>query len=124
MKKTAWIILAFLGLCSVSSAQVCKISGENDNVEVMQAFFEDESTVVVVVSNDSKDISANVTVSVDIKGLNKGSGCCYELTNLTGKGRALPNQDTQIKIKLPSPYKQNQDKTRITVKNISGSKCL
>lgn len=124
MKKTAWIILAFLGLCSVSSAQVCKISGENDNVEVMSYFFEDETTVVVVVSNDSKDISANVTVSVDIKSLNKGINCCYDLSNLTGKGRALPNQDTQIKIKLPAPYKQNPDKSRIIVKDISGSKCL
>mgnify|MGYP002624338994 CR=1 FL=1 len=124
MKKIALILLAFLGFFSVSNAQVCKISGENDNVEVMNYYFEDETTVVVVVSNDSKDISANVTVEVSISKLKKGNAYgTYDLS-LAGKGRAMPNQDTQIKIKLPSPYRQDPAASSIKVTKISGSNCL
>lgn len=122
MKKTL-ILSAILALFTFSAnAQVCKISDENDNVEVMSANFIDDNTIVVVVSNDSKEISANVTVTVNVTNYNKSGSYHSGTLNLTGRALAKPNGPTEIRIKLPSGCSR-RDNSMIDVIGITGTKC-
>ncbi len=121
MKKAFLLITIIVGmLCSVS-AQVCRISNSNDNVEVTSYYFKDNNTIVVAVSNDSQDISANVTVNIKVHASYKSSST-YKDFDLSGKKLAKPNGETLIEIKLPSDYVQGPSST-IEVKGITGTKC-
>jgi hypothetical protein len=117
MKIKILLLLFLIGFFSSVSAQVCKISDSGDNVEVFGAYIENGNTVVVTVANDSKDISANVTVTVEVT---------YEVATLkeefTGKTMAKPNQETIIKISIPEK-KGTRRATSVKVKNITGAKC-
>ena len=66
MRSKLFLLLALVGFFSNVSAQVCKINESGDNVEVFSAIIESENTVAVTVGNDSQDISANVTVTVEV----------------------------------------------------------
>lgn len=117
MKKKILLLLSLIGLFSSLSAQVCKINDSGDNVEVFGAYIENGNTVSVTVGNDSKDISANVTVTVEVT---------YEVSSVkaefTGKKIAQPNQETIIKINIPEK-KGNRKATSVKVKEITGTKC-
>lgn len=121
MKKTLLIMFASICLSATANAQVCKISGSNDNVEVFGCRTDAENNqVFVIVSNDSNDISANVTVTVEVKGK---EGCSSCTTTVEGKGLAKPGQSTQIKIKVPGNFKLTEN-SRSKCIGISGSKCI
>lgn len=123
MKKLVSAIAIFFVFMWIdtASAQVCKINGTNDNVEIFDCYIDKANQqVIVIVSNDSQNISANVTVNVEIKGYSGCSGC---KESLIGKGLAKPNQSTEIKIKVPNTFKAD-DKTSTKCTGISGTKCL
>ena len=97
MKKVFCILIAFFCITVASQAQICKISGANDNVEVQDVTWQGYH-VYVTVGNDSQDISANVTIEVEVE---------YEYFNSPGtfkksfsaKKTVKPNGETEIKIK-------------------------
>lgn len=117
MKSKLFLLLVMAFFVSNVSAQVCKINESGDNVEVFGAYIENGNTVLVTVGNDSKDISANVTVTVEVT---------YEVSSVkaefTGKKIAQPNQETIIKINIPEK-KGNRKATSVKVKEITGTKC-
>ena len=119
MKKIAFLALMLLGLFGVCQAQVCKISESNDNVEIFSAVIEDGNTVIVTVSNDSKDISANVTVVVEVTYSNGGT------KQFSGKVKAEPNQESIIRIPIPE-FLNNRNNTpkKVVAKEITGTKCM
>ena len=118
MKKTLIILLTLICFGATAKAQVCKISGSNDNIEVFSCYTDVENNqVVVIVSNDSNDISANVTVTVEVK---MGS----VTKTVYGKARALPNQNTKIEIPMKSEGVKIGSGTTARCTDISGTKCL
>lgn len=120
MKIKLILILALVGFFSTVSAQVCKINESGDNVEVFSAIIEGENTVVVTVGNDSRDISANVTVTVEVT-YKKGNS--IHTYNYTGKKIAQPNQETIIKISIPAEDKNGYKPYSVKVTGITGNKC-
>ena len=121
MKKVVFVLFVLICFGATANAQVCKISGTNDNVEVFGCHTDAENNqVIVTVSNDSNDISDNVTVTVEVKGKADCGSCT---TTVEGKGLSKPGQTTQIKIKMPSSFKLTEN-SRSKCTGIRGSKCL
>ena len=124
MKKflfTLIISVAFFFNVNADEQKVCKISGSNDNVEVFSAEFanEEKTLVNVTVSNDSKDIHANVTVTVEVtykNGVKK---------TFVGKDLAKPQTTTQINVKI-DPYLNNTSNpaTSVECTQITGAECI
>ena len=118
MKKFLFaLIVSVTFFFNVNAQEVCKISGSNDNVEVFSTeFANDEKTLVkVTVSNDSKDINANVTVTIEVtyeNGFKK---------NFVGKGLSKPQQSTTILVKIDQYG--SKPKNVQTIK-ITGAKCI
>lgn len=121
MKQLLFTLLLLLSIAGSANAQVCKISNTNDNVEVFSAYLSSPNQVTVVVSNDSKDISANVTVKVKVTYGTPGYGPIEK--EFTGKGLAKPDSTTEIRINIPD---QENKKTAqsVQVTGISGTKCI
>lgn len=118
MKKIITSLLLLWAVVSFAdNVQVCRISGSGDNVEVFSAFIENGNTVKVTISNDSKDISANVTVTVKVT---------YEYAHITetysGQELATPNGSTVITIPI-SEKKNGKKATKVEVISITGTKC-
>lgn len=123
MKEKFLICAALFCCCVIAEAQVCKISNSNDNVEVFGASIIDGSSVEVTVGNDSQDISANVTVEVEVTYSYHGM---TKKRNYTGKVVANPNKETVIKIPILTAHPSDSDYKPSSVKvvGISGTKCL
>lgn len=122
MKKLFLLTFLMLGLYGITEAQVCKISGAGDNVEVFSARIENGNTVVVTVGNDSQNISANVTVTVEVTYKYSNGNSPVKLTK-EGKVIAKPNQESVITIRIPEQDKNGRIPTSVKVTNISGTKC-
>lgn len=120
MRSKLFLLLALVGFFSNVSAQVCKINESGDNVEVFSAIIESENTVAVTVGNDSQDISANVTVTVEVT-YKKGNA--KHTQSFTGKGIAKPNQETIIRISIPAEDKSGYKPYSVKVTGITGNKC-
>lgn len=119
MKKILFLFLTMCTLIVSANSQVCKISGENDNVEIFSCLLAENNTEVhVVVANDSQSISANVTVTVEVD-----YGGNIKKT-YTGRAIAKPNQETLIIIKGVSPKVSNRDVKSVQAISITGAKCL
>lgn len=124
MKKFLFILVAFLGISYAANAQVCKISGSNDNVEVFSCYPDvANNKIMVTVSNDSQDISANVTVEVKVTGYKDGTSNKSGSFTVTGKCLAKPNQTTSLEIRIPNGYKLT-DSSNVSCSKISGTKCI
>lgn len=124
MKTGFFLCFALLCICATTDAQVCKISNSNDNVEVFSAYVVDGSRVEVTVGNDSQNISANVTVEVEVT--YNGGGGNYRKMTYSGKEIAKPNGTTVIKIPISQTYKGESRYKAESVKvlGITGTKCL
>lgn len=119
MKKILFLFLTMCTLIVSANSQVCKISGENDNVEIFSCLLAENNTEVhVVVANDSQSISANVTVTVEVD-----YGGNIKKT-YTGRAIAKPNQETLIIIKGVNPKVSNRDAKSVQAISITGAKCL
>jgi len=115
-------LVALIGFEISANAQVCKISESNDNVEIISCNIIGNQ-VVVNVSNDSRDIGANVTVSVTVKYSNSnGTNCGTQEVPLTGKGLSLAGKSVEIKIDIPS--KSSYIPCAVSANSITGTKCL
>lgn len=111
-----WTVVGFAN--AQPQPQVCKISDSGDNIEVFSAVIEGKA-VKVTVSNDSKEISANVTVTVKVT----YSNSMRTERTMTFSGKELcPPQRTVITI--PIPEQQNGLKaTKVEVVSITVTKC-
>lgn len=119
MKKFLFSLIACVSFFFNANAQVCKISESNDNVEVFGALFNNEKTSVdITVSNDSKDISANVTVTIKVT--YKHADYTKEYTC---KGIAKPNGSTIISKEI-DPELKGWKPTSVEVISITGTKCI
>lgn len=121
MKQLLFMLMLLMGAVGSANAQVCKISNTNDNVEVFSASLTSPNQVTVVVSNDSKEISANVTVKVKVTYEVGSSAKEYDFT---GKGLARPNKSTAILISIPEKDTKNRVAKSVEAISISGTKCL
>lgn len=111
------IMMLLFGVAGMVKAQVCKLPNSKDNVEVFRTFLSSPTQVTVIVSNDSKDISANVTVEIEVTyGYNTKQ-------TFYGKELAKPNKKTTIYIDIPEKGSNNQVPTEVKAKSISGTKC-
>lgn len=124
MKKIFLILFTLICFGATAKAQnVCKISGSNDNVEIFSSYIdEDNNQIVVTVGNDSNDISANVTITIQVSARKKGNSGMEKLT-LSGKEIAKPNRTTTINIPLTGGYEFTSN-SKIIDRKISGTKCL
>ena len=111
------VVFCLLLIGGNANAQVCKISGSNDNIEVFDCQIND-NTVTVTLSNDSNDIKANVTVTVEVKYV---SGSRSQTKIFTGKALALPGASTKLDINIANNG-WNPQTAQVT--SISGTKCL
>lgn len=123
MKKIFLILIVLLGINITSNAQVCKISGENDSVEVFSAdIVENGTKVQVTVGNDSQNISASVTVNVTVTYKpDKGGGT--QTRSYSGKTIAKPNTESVIKIPIEASIGILKP-VSVEVDKISGTKCM
>lgn len=123
MRKFLLSFMFLLGITVISdsfgvaNAQVCKISETNDNVEVFSCFLDGEH-VSVTLSNDSENIKANVTVTVEVQ---YGNGTLTK--SFTGKIMAKPGGSTDLKIPIDPKFK-GYSPSSVKVTSISGTKCL
>ena len=121
MRKILMLFMLTFGVFGYSNAQICKISDNGDNVEVFSAFIKDGNTVIVTVGNDSKEMSANVTVKVEVTYDNNYN---HKVTrSFTGKCLAKPNQESVITISIPEVDESQRKPVSVKVTNISGTKC-
>ena len=115
-----------MGFSAGANAQVCMISGgedKNDNVEVLSADLNLNNGIVYVrVGNDSRLISANVTVEVEVS-YKKGSNT--KKKKFTGKGLASANEISTIRIPCFLAYPDDADYKAVSVEamKITGTKC-
>lgn len=123
MKQLLFILMLLFGAAGSTHAQVCKISNTNDNVEVFDARLKGPNQVKVVVSNDSQNISANVTVEVEVTYKRSSSGHTI-VKPFKGKGLAKPNASTEIVIDIPEKIDNDYTAVSVEPKDISGTKCL
>lgn len=121
MKQLLFIMMLLFCASGNINAQVCKISNTNDNVEVFSASLINSKQVKVVVSNDSQEISANVTVTVEVT---YTDGSYSKTKTFTGKGLARPNTSTEIVIDIPENIDYSKKPKSVQVTGISGTKCL
>ena len=106
---------------TVKAQTVCKISGSNDSVEIFSKYIDEANNqIVVVVGNDSNDISANVTITGRVENAIRDGRRGNQ--NFSGKVIAKPNQTTEIRISLTGGSKVDS-KSTITEIKISGTKC-
>jgi len=120
MKKLLFLLIIVSAAISVT-AQVCRISNSNDNVEVFSCYLtENNSIVSVTVGNDSQDNAANVTVTVEVT---YRWGNATKTKTYTGRGLAKANTTTEIKISI-SPEIGEYKAASAQAKQISGTKCL
>lgn len=118
MKKIIFMFTAIVCMVMNSNAQVCRISESNDNVEVFSCYLTDNnSTVTVTVGNDSQNISANVTITVEVT-YNSTTKKTYST-----KVIAKPNQTTDAKISIQEKV-GNVTAKSVSVVSITGTKCL
>lgn len=121
-KRMLLFTLILLGFFTIANAQVCKISNSNDNVEVFSANIIDGLRVEVTVGNDSQDISANVTVEVEVT---YNYGNLSDKKTFTGKKVAKPNAETIINIPIDKSYPNSKyTPSSVRVTGISGTKCI
>ena len=99
-----------------ANAQVCKISNSNDNVEVFSCRLSGDKAVVTL-SNDSNDITANVTVTVEV---NYGSNVKRTYSD---KIRVEPGPSATLEIPIEPKVSSNTAKS-VKVVSITGTKCL
>ncbi|MDE5788196.1 MAG: hypothetical protein K2H79_06615 [Bacteroidaceae bacterium] len=119
MKQLLFLVLFLFGVAGTSQAQVCKLPNSDDTVEVFSATFEGNNKVKVVVSNDSQEVSANVTVTVRVTYVGTRDKITKEFTD---KGRALPNQSTEILIAIDETCNGRMPKS-VEAISITGTKC-
>ena len=103
------------------NAQVCKISNSNDNIEVFSVFLNSPNQVQVVVSNDSKDIAANVTVKIKVTYGKSGNS---KDKDFIGKALAKANGSTEFFIDIPEKDEYGRTAQKVQATDISGTKCL
>lgn len=109
------LVFCLLLIGGKTNAQVCKISGSNDNIEVFGCQLNGDK-VTVTLSNDSNDIKANVTVTVEVK-------YSSSITRTyTGKVLSKPGTSTTLDINIDGKV-GNYTAKSATVTSISGSKC-
>ncbi len=109
--------------CLSTKAQSCKISGANDGstIEIKSCYL-NEDKVIVNVINDSKDISANVTVSVIVT---------YKYSTATKKqsysGKEISFAETTTMIEIPIDKNYSADNrfvaTSVEATSVLGEKC-
>lgn len=122
MKKLLSVLIALFCMGTVTQAQVCKISQTNDNVEVHSCYLtNNNSTVSVIVGNDSQNNAANVTVEVKVVYQNQWGKKTEE--TYFGRGLAKANDTTEIKISIPS-HIDSYEAVSVSVTSISGTKCI
>lgn len=109
------LVFCLLLIGDMANAQVCKINGSNDNIEVFGCQLNDD-TVTVTLSNDSNDIKANVTVTVEVTYGNN-------TRTYTGKVLSEPGKSTTLDINIDKKVGIYTPKSA-TVTSISGTKCL
>lgn len=117
MKKLLLFVIGIMTTISIS-AQVCRISDSNDNVEVFSCnLVDNNSAVAVTVGNDSQNISANVTITVEVT-YNSSTKKTYST-----KVIAQPNQTTDVKINIQEKI-GNLTAKSVEVVSLTGTKCL
>ena len=118
MKKMLFTLVTILCVTLSTQAQVCKISQSNDNVEVFSCnLVDNNSAVAVTVGNDSQNISANVTITVEVTYNN-----AIKKTYST-KVIAQPNQTTDVKICIDDKV-NNVTAKSVKVISLTGTKCI
>lgn len=118
MKKIIFLFTAIICMAMSVNAQVCRISDSNDNVEVFSCYLTDNNSVVAVtVGNDSQNISANVTITVEVTYGNNTK------KQYSTKVIAQPNTTTEAKINIQEKSGNSSAKS-VAVVSLTGTKCL
>lgn len=118
MKKIIFLFTIIASLAMNSNAQVCRISDSNDNVEVFSCYLTDNnSAVTVTVGNDSQNISANVTITIEVT-YNSSTKKTYST-----KVIAKPNTTTEAKVNIQEKVGNFTAKS-VEVVSLTGTKCI
>jgi hypothetical protein len=123
MKKVFLILATMFCIGMSANAQSCAISGAEDEstVEVQSCYLSGDKVIVNVI-NDSKDIAANVTVSVTVT---YKFGTLTKTENYSGKNIALARISTSIEIPVSKELSADTRFTAysVTATSVSGTKC-
>jgi hypothetical protein len=122
MKNFILIFAILISFGISANAQSCVISGAADGstVEIQSCYLNDDNVIVNVI-NDSKDIAANVTVSVEVtyKYGNATKTCSY-----SGKEISLARVPTKIEIPITKEYPSaGYVANSVKAISVSGTKC-
>ena len=100
MKKLLLIVFAICSFATVN-AQTCKIVGSTDNssIEVINEYWEKDSTYAVFLSNDSSTIAANVTVTIEVT---YKYGSATKTAQFSGKCKVIALGETKCQIPVHS----------------------
>ncbi|GHT34595.1 hypothetical protein FACS189434_11040 [Bacteroidia bacterium] len=122
--RNLFLILATVFCVAISAnAQTCTISGADDGstVEVQSCYLSGDKVIVNVI-NDSKDIAANVTVSVTVT---YKFGTLTKTESYQGRNIALARVSTPIEIPVNTEWSADSRYTvySATANSVSGTKC-
>lgn len=121
MKMKIVLLLAMLFTATLSKAQICKISENNESVEVFSTVLSDnKDSVTVVISNDSADKAANCTVTVEVN-YKYSHSSARQTKEYTGKGMVKPQSSCEIVIPIAL---YDYEVTSVRAKSITGARCL
>lgn len=115
-------LVAFWAYFVCSADTTCKLNNEGDTVEALSATIDkDNSCVKVSLGNDSNDVAANVTVTIEVK--YRWNIYDKPLT-YTGKIQVGPQQT--VVLTIPINATAGDDRyvpNSVTVVSVTGSKC-
>lgn len=113
-------LVALMSYLACFADTTCKISGDGDTVEVLSAILDQpNNTVNVSLGNDSNNIAANVTVTIEVGYSGNGGKKTY-----TGKVIVRPQQEVVLPIKIDA-YRINSKyiPIKVDVVSLTGTKC-
>lgn len=123
MKKLLLIVFAICSFATVN-AQTCKIVGSTDNssIEVINEYWEKDSTYAVFLSNDSSTIAANVTVTIEVT---YKYGSATKTAQFSGKCKVIALGETKCQIPVPPTLSSNSNykADSASIISITGNKC-
>lgn len=129
MRQALTAILIFICLATeYAFGQACVISDNGDTVEAFSAIIDTRNnTVEVTLGNDSKDIAANVTVTVAVTYRNSlYVGGKTATTEYSGKTQVAPQSTQKLTLSISESYNNDKNYKAESVKvvSVSGRKCV
>lgn len=124
MKKILLLALFVLGSFTASNAQTCEIIGSTDGstIEALDGYWDGDNTYVVLLSNDSNIVAANVTVTIEVI-YKYGNNSFVEQHSAKTKVMPMGESLCKIYVSRKHPQKSNHFADSVKIVGVTGNKC-